>query len=215
MNIRLSYLFLIVLLGSVLPACKSSQKTAFRPTVNADVSGLERTQVTDANILYLRPDVPKLEAYSRFIIDPPTVSYADREKMSLAEEDIARMQTYLRTAVMAELAGAGYDVVEQPGDGVLRVHIRIHDMQTGAPLAQANAASLGLKFDVNVGSATMEVAYYNALAGRLDAVELSRFEGRRSRSNAGSSRRWGDIEDAFDQWAQLFREAVDRAHGNG
>ena len=200
-----------------LSGCGSSSIPIKDLRLMNDISDLKLDKSAEPTIVYRRPGAPTLAAYNKFIIDPVRVDYSDTEMKELDPEDVAKMQRLFREKLSKELKAGGYEVGTRSSAGTLRISATISGLKAGGAGGAVNvvaSAALGVPglFSINVGQVTVETAFRNAEANRLDAVAINRAEGSHFIKNKPWST-WADIEDAFENWAVGIRKALDEAHG--
>lgn len=171
-------------------------------------------------VVYTRSGVPPLSDYRRFIIDAVSVNYDDPGVRELSQDDVDRISTYFRTAVVKELLDGGYEVGTRTQPDTLRVSLTISGFSApesgglvnAAGIVAASAIGLPGVVALSVGEVTIEATFREATTNRLDAAVLSRSRGSRVLNDSPWST-WSDVEGSLDAWAEDFRGAVDEAHG--
>ena len=205
----------------VLAACGPGAVVYDDHQYTVDVTGLERDDSAAPTIIYRRPDAPRLNAYNRFIIDPVKITSDDPALEDMAEEDVQRMQTYLREAVIRELRNGGYEVGTTPQAGTMRISFTLSGLKASKSGGAVNAATMaagiaiGLPigiYSINVGEVTVEGVFRDALTNQIDAVAVAHSEGSKVFNKEFWST-WADVEETFDDWAEGFRKTVEEAHG--
>ena len=217
-------LALVMLLALPTPGVAGKQKSkAEGPPPSGflgDYSGLEPHPKQDHLLVYRKaPGV--LEPYRRFLIDKPVVMFHPEARgAEIDPEELDMLAGALREAVVEALEKDGaYEVVEQPGPGVLRLRAAITDVdpvkpgKNVAPKAAGMAAGVGLLVPrTDLGRAAIEVEMLDSRTDeRLVAVAASK-KGRRYFSTIKGAKRWGDVKAAFKSWAKLFRKRLDEIH---
>ena len=140
-------------------------------------------------------------------------------------DDLDRLARYFTDAITDELLGAGYEVVTDPGPGVLEVQTAITNVEptggkknaalkagaTAASVAVAPGASL-LVPRISVGRVGIEGEMIDSVSGERMVAFVTGKGGRRWFSGLKAYKKWGDIEAAFRSWAKEFRKRVDQLH---
>ena len=208
---KISPIILMLTVLAALTACgPKSLAVKEDHAFSVDISGLELDKSEAPGIVYKRPGAPDLGAYNRFIIDPAQITYTDPRMKELSPEQVGRMMQYLRDSVINELRDAGYEVGTRSQAGTMRISFTISGLK--APTALPNVTAALAPFAVSVGEVTVEGVFREALTNRIDAVAVTRTRGSRV-LNPKPWSTWADVEATFDNWANGFREAVDKAHG--
>jgi hypothetical protein len=167
-----------------------------------------------------------LKNYRKFIIDPVTVYLLPgTQDRGIDPEDLDRLARYFTDAITDELVGAGYDVVTEPGPGVLELQTAITNVEptggkknaalkagaTAASVAVAPGASL-LVPRLSVGKVAIEGDMIDSVSGERMVAFVTGKGGRRWFSGLNTYKKWGDIESAFRAWAKNFRKRLDELH---
>lgn len=149
-----------------------------------------------------------LARYASFIVEPIAVQpRPDGNLERSAPEEIHRLASEFTLALRAEL-DERYEVVEQPGPGVLRLRGAITDVDASAPALNIHPATKLSGF--GLGGASFEAEGVDALTGeRVFAVVVSRRAAKRIGSGLGE---WDDARQVMRDWAAQFRRRVDNAH---
>jgi hypothetical protein len=180
-----------------------------------------------ASLAWKHPDFD-LGAYDRLMLDPLEIRFApDADGADVPPEQVVVLAAYFRRAVVDAL-GDAYPVVTAPGPGVLRVRTALTnvkpsrpalDTATNVPPARAVdlAASLVTGRHLFVGEAAIEAEFLDAQGGPRQGERMLAIVDRRAggKTPAGVLDPWDDAESAFDHWAALLRERLDRAHETG
>jgi hypothetical protein len=137
-------------------------------------------------------------------------------------KELAELADYLRRALVAAMQDV-YPVVEEPGEGVLRLRVALTDViptrpalnTVGTLLIPARLASAAKRAitgtDLFVGEVQIEAeAVDSRTEERLIAI-VDRKAGSKFNLRQGATT-WGDVKKAFREWAVGFRMRLDRAH---
>ena len=221
----------ILLTGLLVVSLTTAGCKATRPFGNpdpkgflGDYSGLKKGGKGEAHLVYVKPDV-QWGKYAAVMIDSITL-WRDTETATIPEEDEQQLTDYLYQAIHKQLSH-DYESVDKHGPGVLRVRAAITEAK-GANVAgnvvtgvvpQIRLASMLVGLTTGtakfVGTAALEGEVTDSLtnARLLAAVD----------ERAGTKRpdkmfsKWGDVEKAFDFWADRLRKRLEslRAGGSG
>jgi hypothetical protein len=185
--------------------------------------GLVAVPSTKIDELYVRRDTP-VASYRRVFIEPVTVQFRSdylsqrhalnyllaeplykpyQDPDSVASDIASLMQTTLADAFRA----AGYEVVDAPGPGVVRVAAKINDLFINAP--DRLSSSVRASLNRNTGQATLLLEASDAASGALLARvahhKIVREVSRLNVANDTTNRFW--FEAAFRRWAGDVVEA--------
>ena len=200
----------ILFMPLALAACSTATKSLEGYTPSTSLKGLKQDQSAKPTLVYTRPGAPGLGNYNSFIIDPVRVNYRNGSIKGLDQKQVQKMRKKLRAQLIAELAASDYRIVSKPGRKTMRISMTIDNLK--APSAVTNVSNLVLPFSLAVGEVTIEGAFRQSSANRIDAVVVNRAQGQRLLNSKPWST-WSDAEKSFKEWAVGIRKAVDRAHG--
>jgi hypothetical protein len=185
-----------------------------------------KTKVPGLQSVYARPDAD-LSRYDKVMLDPVEVAFSKSweppgqpgiRKITAAEkESIQRgLEKVLREELARELARTGrYQLVDQPGESVLRIKAEIRDLYINAPDLQR--AEITRTYTKSAGEMTLVAELRDAPSGALLARVIDRerdpesawFELTTRVDNVAAARR------AASEWARILVKQLDAAHGVG
>jgi hypothetical protein len=192
-----------------------------------DYSGLY-PDAKNGDLLIYEKNKDVLKNYRKFIIHPVTVYLLPgSQDRGIDADDLDRLARYFTDAITDELIGSGYEVVTDPGPGVLVLQIAITNveptggkknaaMQAGATAASVTVApGVGLLVPrLSVGKVGIEGEMIDSVSGERTVAFVTGKGGRRWFSGLNAFKKWGDIEAAFRSWAKNFRKRLDELHGS-
>ena len=221
----------LLLIGFTTQAQESSkQQEAESKEVSGflgDYSGLS-PDPKNGDLLIYEKNKDVLKNYRKFILDPVTVYLLPgAQDRGIDPDDLDRLARYFTDAITDELMGSGYEVVTDPGPGVLELQIAITNveptggkknaaMQAGATAASVTVApGVGLLVPrLSVGKVGIEGEMIDSVSGERTVAFVTGKGGRRWFSGLNAFKKWGDIEAAFRSWAKDFRKRLDELHGS-
>jgi len=236
-SVSVSRLFWLGLLGSSLllfngmTQAQDSAKQQDPPSRKVsgfldDYSGLF-PDPKNGDLLIYEKDKTALKTYHKFLIEPVTVYLLpEAEDRGIDPDDLDRLARYFADAITDELMSSGqYEVVTEPGPGVLDVRLAITNVEptggkknaalkagaTAASMAVAPGASLAVP-RLSVGKVEIEGEMLDSVSGERVAAFVTGKGGRRWFSGLNAYKKWGDIEAAFRVWAKNFRKRLDQAN---
>jgi len=200
---------------------------ATRQTGKAQPSGFlgDYSQLTpgsggEAQLRYINPNVD-WKKYNAVLIDTPQV-YADSETTELSQSDQKKLTDALQEA-LTEALEKNYEIVEEPGPGVLRVRTAITQAQ-GAKLAMNAVTGIipqlrlltmigGMATDTAtfVGKCSAEGEIIDSVTGERLAAGVDQRAGTKDPKNMLN--KWGDVESAFEEWAEKLRARLESLRG--
>ncbi len=200
--------------GCAATGMKTVEKSGFL----GDYSQLSPGGDDRAALVYLKPGVD-LKPYGKLMFDRIVVMLSDdAEYRGIDPATLKELTDYYQNAIF-EAVSDGYEIVGEPGPGVLRVRVAITDIRPSNPVANtlSSITPPGLLIsgvtkaasdeNLGTGEASTEFELLDAVTGERLAAAVDRRQG-----GKGAFRgKWDDTKDAFDFWAQRFRQRLDEA----
>jgi hypothetical protein len=154
--------------------------------------------------------------YTKIIVDPVTFWGGDTTKVSTAEQQALTDYFF---QVLRERLGQKFQLVDEPGPGVMRFQAALTDAEAATPglrtistiVPQARALNT-LKFAATgtyafIGGAQAEAKLTDAVTGQLLAEGVDRRVGGGSLKDAAQWE-WGDAENVMNDWATQVTERL-------
>ena len=230
------FVWLSLLASSALGLCvtASAQDSGTQPdTPSSRVSGFlgDYSGLTpdpkNGDLLIYEKSANSIKGYRKFILEPVTVYLLpEAQNRGIDPDDLDRLARYFTDAIEDQLlASDRYEVVTEPGPGVLVLRVAITNVEptgkvtnavvkggaTAASIAVAPGASLALP-RLKVGKVEIEGEMVDSVSGERVAAFVTGKSGRRWFSGLNAYKRWGDIESAFRSWAKNFCKRLDQAN---
>lgn len=199
----------------LLSACATTQKVAINQAdINCvflanDCSLLTPGGEGQAGLRYLNP-AAQWTRYNKIMLNPVTFWSGSNTRVSPSDQQI--LVNYLYQQLNTQL-GQKFEMVNQPGPGVLKLDAALVDMSSATPVLrsitmivpQARALS-SLRYLATgtfpfVGGAQAELKITDSLSGQVLGLFVDRRIGGGAISNAFQWR-WGDAENAVNHWAE-------------
>ena len=198
-------LCVLILLSSSGCGAKQRRYSGFL----GDYSKLKPHPERKSCMYYQDPEL-KLVNYSKFIIDHVIVHFApDAEGISIDPEKLGELKAHFETG-LKEALSKHYEVVEEPGAGVLRLRMAITDIKKTKAAWNIHPATKLAGF--GLGSASMEAEAIDTGTGRRVAAIVETREGSRLAFRAGFQE-MGHAKQIIDEWIERFVKRVNAAHG--
>jgi hypothetical protein len=191
-----------------------------------DYSKLEKGEEGRALFVYENPDAD-FSAYEKVIIDPVTIWRATKSDESktgnVPEQDLYRLANIFHAAIVEELQ-PNWDIVEEPGPGVLRVRVALTEAgKTNAPMnvistflpisrVVSGVKRLATGTHAFVGAASAEGEVRDAQSGEVLLAAVDRRVG--GKTARGSTSSWSDVEKAFEYWAERIGVRLTELRGH-
>ena len=161
------------------------------------------------DLRYVNPNAQWTQ-YNKVLIQPVTFWAGDNTTVSAADQQM--LTNYLYSALQQQLS-AKFQVVNEPGPGVMTVQVALNDATSATPglrsisLVEPHARALAtLKYLSTgtypfVGSAQAEGKATDSVTGQVLGAAVSKRVGGGS-VKAADQWQWGDAENALTYWAQ-------------
>ena len=180
----------------------------------------------NADLLIYWKNKDLLKTSSKFILDPVTVYLLpEAQQRGIDPEQLSKLTQYFTKAISGELKSGHYELVTEPGPGVMVLRVAITNVEPtggkenaalkGAETAAVHAAAPGASLLVprlSVGKVAIEGEMVDSVSGEIMMAFMTSKSGRRYFSGLKAYEKWGDIDAAFRAWAKNFRERLDKAH---
>jgi hypothetical protein len=180
--------------------------------------------------VYEKPGVD-FTAYDKFLIEAVTVFPSkDANFKGINANDLALLQKYFQDALTKALTeNDGYQVVQEPGPGVMRIRTAFTDLvpvnsvmnttTTLLPQARLLSGVISTTTGSNlfVGQVGIEAEFLDAQSNERLAAVASKQAGKKyvpfTDRKFDPTSTWGQVEQAMDSWAKKLRARVDQLHG--
>ena len=205
----------VMLLGGCMSGRMDNvQKTGFL----SDYSQLREGGEDRAALVYIKPGV-NFKPYNKLMFERVVVMVSNNAGYRAIDPAIYKELTDYYQNALFEAVKDGYEIVDRPGPGVLRVRAAITDVKPSKPVANTLssitppgiAASLAVKLatddNLGTGEAASEFEVLDAMTGERLAAAVDRRQGGKMVFRG----KWSDTKEAFDLWAQRFRQRLDEA----
>jgi len=153
--------------------------------------------------------------YTKFIIDPTKLLFTlDEDAPRFTDDELSDLLEYFDNAITEQLSkenhnGSGYEIVEDPGEGVARIRIGINNVEES--IAALNIVIYTKITGAGLGGASAEGEMIDSLSGEQLAAAVRWGSGSRI-LHAGLTHT-GDAKIAIHHWARDLRHWIDFAHG--
>ena len=209
-------LIFLLIVGCASVGMEGVEKTGFL----GDYSMLKEGEANTAALSYRNPNA-NFKSYNKIMFDRIVVSFSDDADYKEIDPAILKELTDYYQNALLESVKSGFEVVDQPGVGVLRVRVAITDVKPSKPVANTMSTLLPVGWAVsgatkvssgdNLG--TGEAATEVDVLDSLTSVRLAAVVDRRQGGKSVFEGKWNDTKEAFDYWAKRFREHLDELRG--
>jgi len=194
---------------------KDVQKTGFL----SDYSQLKPGGDDRAALYYIKPGVD-LKPYNKLMFERFVVLLSDSaEYREIDPAMLKELTDYYQNAVFTAVKD-GYEIVDQPGPGVLRVRVAITQLKPSNPTpipCQRSSRSVWW-LPERPRRPVVTTSYWRGRHGIRDArfrhgERLAAAVDKRQGGKGVFRGKWEDTKEAFDTWAKRFRLRLDEARG--
>ena len=131
------------------------------PSASAATAEWTQIEESEFDFLFLGTEAD-FSGYNKILIDPLSVWHTgDR----VDEQQLARLRESFTTSFARNFEQAGFAVAQEPGDGVIRLHVEIIDLKTG--VSGDVLLNERFLFDVAPGRITLVADLCDALSGEV------------------------------------------------
>ena len=203
---------------ALIAGCAASQQARDVETsgfLGSDYGLLREGQENEALLVYRNPSA-NWAAYDKIKLDPVTVWAGEGSEFEdFSQPERQELADTLYTMVAEELS-QDFQMVDQPGPGVLQVQVAITDAQASHPtmdtistvlpqaLLLSQAKGLVTGKPGFVGEASVELRATDGQTGELIVAAVDRRVGGKSVAGAPTDS-WEDVREAYRYWAKQFR----------
>ena len=197
-----------------------------------DYSGFTESEETKGLHVKRNPD-RSVGEYSQFMIDPITVYFAPRKglskinpkRMGINPKRLAELTTFFEEEI-ARALNENYTVVDEPGEGVLRLRIAVTDIKANMPILNIHMYSSTT--GIGLGSASMEGEAIDSVTGeeilavidfrkgkvmpKLKDEEVDDIAKEAMDNKLDSLLKYETIRQIMTNWAENFAAKVDELH---
>jgi hypothetical protein len=162
-----------------------------------------------AGLRYLDPRA-QWKQYHKVLIAPVTFWGADETKVSAADQ--LMLTNYFQQAIEQSLS-KNFEVVQQPGPGVMTIEVALVDAETATPILRTISMIVPQARGLNtlkylatgtygfVGGAEAEMKAVDSVSGQVLVAAVDKRVGGGSLKTAAQWQ-WGDAENAMNAWAE-------------
>ena len=218
---RAARVWLLLLL--VAGGCARPKPVAPPPDMSGfldDYSLLREGGANDVHLIYRNPKAD-WRAYNAVMLEPVTLWRSGRRSLQpVPEEDLLRLVTDFQHAVRTHLE-KDFRFVDQPGPGVMRIRLGITDARASDPVLDVLTASHGTGRPHPAGSGALDPETRRFLESAVIEGEIRDSQTNvllaegvdRRRREVPVSETWGQVDQAFDFWAERMSAKLERRTG--
>lgn len=193
----------------IFTAATMAMGCATAPTLSSHIEGggvKLAVDHEDKSLLWWERPGFNWHRYHKLMIDPVTVRMETEKKgRDIDPEDLAAFIEEV-SATFSQSLAPDYPVVTVPGPDVLRIRTVITDIDIAKPAVNL-VTTLVAFVPMDMGGASIEVEFLDAVTGERLAVMADRKSGSPLQLKAGFSK-FGYAKAAFNQWADELKTAL-------
>lgn len=195
---RMSHTILTLTAAMLVVGCASKppERTGFL----SEYSKLKKRD--DGALRYIGPELKNYQAY---MVDPVQIR-AQKKSGGLTSQQRAEVARYFNQSLAKELKKRGYNLVEEPGEGVARVRLALTDIQESTWWMNVHPASK--VSGVGKGGASMEGEVIDSVTGEQLAAVVQAGKGNQFELDTFS--KLDDVKDTIDGWTRTMGERLDQ-----
>ncbi len=162
-----------------------------------------------------RRNMDALGNYERVMIDPVVVHFRKgAEGTWVSPERLDKVTKYIRDALVSALEDR-YPIVDEPGEGVLRVRLAVTDLRPAQKYRTPDADQHAFKAWANSrpGAATTEGEAIDSVSGERVAALITSARGSQYDAMDEGQDPWKNTKRSVTGLATFFRRLMDEAHG--
>lgn len=172
----------------------------------SDYSKLEKNPKYAGSKTYFNPDTP-VKNYSRFIVNPVQIRLSSLGKNRRTDPDkLQEISQYTHQQFVSALQNGGYQVVTSPGPGTMIIRSALTEV------APSDLQTRSFMMNVNLGGASIEAEFIDALTGETIAEVMESQRGTKTKATKDTNE-YSNARDVIDRWAQRLVKWVDKEHG--
>jgi len=180
-------------------AAPAAPEVAIKPSGFLDsYRGLRQSKEHPGTWIWMK-DGLDLRAYDYLLFDPIQVILDEKDR-EIVNEEMRKKASEAFREILYETLEPYYDIVEEPGENVLRVRIALTDLEP-TPAMEAGKPPIG------TGGAELEAMLVDAQSGETLLRLVSRIEG--SKRGEVAKPEWQAVEGAFREWADRMLVFLD------
>ena len=181
------------------------------------------------NYTYVKSNTD-FSGYTKFLLDAITIFPNSAAKFKgINTNDAALLGKTYHDAMVKALTGAGYQVVEEPGPGVVRIRAAFTDLVPVDPVLNTattiipQARLLSGVFDLATGSnlfvgqVGIEAVFLDAQSNEVLAEDVAKEAGKKyipfTDRKFDPTSTWGQVEQRIDYWAQWIVKRIQALQG--
>jgi len=194
--LRATLMALLVLAGAMLIGSQ----------VEADV--WQRVDGTGLDQAYARVNTD-LSGYDRVMIDPLSIWYVQSDKLDedQVQANLAGLRAEFNETIKAALERNGYEIVDAPGSGALRLHVELIDLKINEPPRVENPFRNRYQFKTAHGQITLIAELRDSETDEV-LIRIAHLEKELATAAAQITSAWDEVHQAFASWSMMLSDTL-------
>ncbi len=150
-----------------------------------------------------------LSGYNRIMIDPLSIWYVEHAKLDAdqVQANVAALQSEFRETIEAALERGGYEIVNAPGSGVLRLHAELIDLKINEPPTAENPFRNGYLFNTEPGKITLVAELRDSETDEV-LIRVADIEKELATAAAQITSAWDEVHQVFASWSTMLSDTL-------
>ena len=205
---------LILLVGCFLSLATSAEMVSSE-SQEQQRTGWQQINHPSLDFLFVRPAVDLTE-YRSVIIDPVSIWHSKESALAVqdVESNLDEIRLRFHGVFEQALENSGYEIVNVPGQNVLRLHVEIIDLRVNGTTANANPWRNRFLFRIQPDHITLVAELADSTTGEvlLRMADLDDSVGDRFSTDIMTE--WGKVDVAFDMWSAMISQTINHGRTN-
>ena len=214
-------LFALMLAVAACATTRQSRGDGSKSGFLGDYSDLQEGGKDEPQLIYIDPSA-NWSQYNAIHIDSVSL-WRDKKTDDVPKEDQQRLTDYLYSALHKQL-GEDYQIVDQPGPGVLRLRAAVTEAKGSKVVLNTitsivpqlrlltTIGGMAAGTSVLVGKVGIEGEITDSISGERLMAAVDERQG--TKALRGGIKKWSDVERAFDFWAERLQARLTKLRGS-
>ena len=174
--------------------------------VEADV--WQRIDGTGLDQVYARANTD-LSGYDRVMIDPLSIWYVQSDKLDedQLQANLVGLRSEFNETIKAALERDGYEIVDTPGSGALRLHVELIDLKINESPTAENPVRNRYRFKTARGKITLIAELRDSETDEV-LIRIAHLEKELATAAAQITSAWDEVHQAFASWSTMLSDTL-------
>ncbi len=168
----------------------------------------QRIDGTGLDQVYARTNTD-LSGYDRVMIDPLSIWFVQTDTLDddQGQANLAGLRSEFNETIEAALERDGYEIVDAPGSGVLRLHVELIDLKINEPRTAENPFSNRYRFHTASGKITLIAELRDSETDEV-LIRIAHLEKELATAAAQITSAWDEVYQAFASWSMMLSDTL-------